>query len=109
MTNHGLRATAHVGHLYLSLANPGYADIARSLQLYTWNLHASVNLCHAGIILDVQNGDISSTTLHTGYSAMETSYDKSISHISVQRDSGIEVANLSNGNCGTHGPTRAGR
>ena len=31
MTDHGLRATAHVGHLYLRLANPGRTGIAQSL------------------------------------------------------------------------------
>ena len=33
MTDHGLCATAHVGHLYLRLANPDRTGIARSLHI----------------------------------------------------------------------------
>ena len=41
MTDHGLRATAHVGPLYLRLANPGRTGIARSLHMYGINIGIS--------------------------------------------------------------------
>ena len=43
MTDRGLCATGHVGHLYLRLANPGRTGIARSLHIATDRLICDPN------------------------------------------------------------------